>query len=203
MTRKIADCREMPSESHCTLTIAGEEDEVLRAATDHAVAAHGHKRSPELSEEIRTMLTDEEGAAREASRPLKKSMQQPDEQRPFAGHGRLDVVELGGGRTVGRAMFEPGWKWSNDVKPIAGTESCEASHLGYVVRGRLMIRMNDGTELLVQAGEAFQVPPGHDAWVVGEEAAEVLDFGGFAEYAKAPEERPREPRERPGEQPRA
>ena len=113
----------------------------------------------------------------------KKSLNSPDETRPLAGKGKVDVVKLGG-ITVGRGTFEPGWKWSEHVKPIAGTESCQASHVGYIVSGRMHIKTDDGQESEVGPGDAFVVSPGHDAWIVGNEACVALDFSGMADYAK-------------------
>jgi quercetin dioxygenase-like cupin family protein len=112
----------------------------------------------------------------------KKNLEQPDEARTF-GHGRLDLVTLPN-LTIGRAVFEPGWRWSQDVKPIAGTDSCEQPHTGYVISGRLATRMNDGQELEFGPGEAFYIPPGHDGWTVGNEQAVVLDITGMENYAK-------------------
>jgi hypothetical protein len=113
-----------------------------------------------------------------------KSFDRPDETRPFAGHGHADVVTLGGS-AVARGTFEPGWRWSVDVKPIAGTASCQASHAGYMVAGRMRVRMDDGTEAEAGPGEAVMIAPGHDAWVVGDEPCIFVDFGaGVARYAK-------------------
>ena len=84
-----------------------------------------------------------------------------------------------------RGVFEPGWKWSQDVAPIAGTKSCQAPHLGYVIQGRMKIRMDDGTEKEISPGDFFQINPGHDAWVVGSEDCILLDFAGYSAYAKA------------------
>ena len=112
-----------------------------------------------------------------------KSFDSPDETRPFEGKGEADVVNIGG-RTIGRGKFEPGWKWSENVKPIAGTESCEVSHLGYCVSGRMRVQMDDGTEGEVGPGEIVAIPPGHDAEVVGDETCVFLDFGEFGDYAK-------------------
>src|SRR5215207_7448579 len=113
-----------------------------------------------------------------------KSLDSPDETRPLAaGKGRVDIVQLGG-VTVGRGVFEPGWRWSEHVKPIAGTESCQASHVGYVISGRMRIKMDDGTEREVGPGDAMVAAPGHDAWTVGDEACIALDFSGMADYAK-------------------
>jgi hypothetical protein len=112
-----------------------------------------------------------------------KSFDNPDEVRPFTGNGKADVVNVGG-RTIGRGTFEPGWRWSENVKPIAGTDSCQVSHLGYVVSGRMGVRMDDGSEGEVGPGAVVAIPPGHDAWVVGDEACVLLDFGEFGDYAK-------------------
>lgn len=108
----------------------------------------------------------------------------PDESRPFAAHGHAEMHKLGDG-IVMRGVFEPGWKWSRDIAPIAGTKSCEAPHLCYVVSGRLGIRMDDGAETEVGPGDFFKVSPGHDAWVVGSEPCVVVDFAGYEQYAKA------------------
>jgi quercetin dioxygenase-like cupin family protein len=111
-----------------------------------------------------------------------KSLNSPDETRSF-GNGKMDVVELGN-VTVGRATFEPGWRWSEHVKPIAGTESCQVPHVGYVISGRMGVVMDDGTEHEFGPDEALVIPPGHDAWTVGGEPCIVLDFSGADEYAK-------------------
>jgi len=107
----------------------------------------------------------------------------PDETRPFEGRGRAEVVTLGG-RTVGRGVFEPGWRWSENIKPIAGTERCEVSHLGYCVAGSMRVVMADGDERVMGPGDVVAIPPGHDAEVVGEEPCVFLDFGEITEYAK-------------------
>jgi ethanolamine utilization protein EutQ (cupin superfamily) len=112
-----------------------------------------------------------------------KSFDSPDEVRPFEGHGQAEVVNIGG-QVVGKATFEPGWKWSQDVKPIAGTDSCQVSHLGYVISGRMKVYMDDGSEAEVGPGDVMAIPPGHDAEVVGDEACVSLDFGEFGDYAK-------------------
>jgi len=108
----------------------------------------------------------------------------PDETRPFEqGSGKLEVLNVGDG-VVGRARFEKGWKWSTHVKPIAKTESCQAAHVGYFVSGRMTVVMDDGTEATFGPGDLMVCPPGHDAWVVGDEACEVIDWAGFGDYAK-------------------
>lgn len=104
--------------------------------------------------------------------------------RPFVdGKGELRTVELDSVQ-VGRAVFEPGWRWSEHVKPIAGTKSCEAPHAGYVLSGHMTIRMDDGSEANLEPGDCVSIPPGHDAWVVGQEPCVMLDWQGYADYAK-------------------
>ncbi|GAA4078158.1 cupin domain-containing protein [Nonomuraea soli] len=114
-----------------------------------------------------------------------KNIDKPDERRDFP-RGHLDVLGLSG-LSFGVITLEPGWKWSESVGPIAGTELCEVHHNGFVVQGRIHLRMRDGTESEVGPGDVFVCPPGHDAWVVGDEQAVAYDFaGGADEYAKAP-----------------
>lgn len=112
-----------------------------------------------------------------------KNLGSPEETRPFTDKGKLDVVKLGD-VTVGRGVFEPGWKWSEHVKPLAQTDSCESTHLGYMVSGRMKIVMDDGTETEAGPGDAVSIPPGHDAWIVGDKTCVFIDFQGFAEYAR-------------------
>ncbi|MBE9498548.1 cupin domain-containing protein [Streptomyces sp. AA1529] len=115
---------------------------------------------------------------------VRKSFDAPDEVRPFeGGTGQLEVVDLAGGE-VGRGTFQPGWQWSKHVKPIAGTESCQAAHAGYIVSGRMKIVMDDGEEIEIGPGDALDCPPGHDAWVVGQEPCVLVDWQGFSGYAK-------------------
>ncbi|MEW2220028.1 cupin domain-containing protein [Streptomyces sp. NPDC006990] len=115
---------------------------------------------------------------------VRKSFDAPDEVRPFeGGTGQLEVVNLAGGE-VGRGTFQPGWQWSKHVKPIAGTESCQAAHAGYIVSGRMKIVMDDGEEVEIGPGDALDCPPGHDAWVVGPEPCVLVDWQGFSGYAK-------------------
>ena len=106
----------------------------------------------------------------------------PDEVREFP-HGRAEIVRIGGGE-VGRYVFEPGWRWSEHVKAIAGTDSCQAPHFQYHLSGRLAIRMDDGTELVAGPGDVTSLPSGHDGWVVGDEPAIVIDWFGASAYAK-------------------
>jgi quercetin dioxygenase-like cupin family protein len=114
----------------------------------------------------------------------KKNLDTPDETRPFKAKGKVQIVKLGSA-IVGRGTFEPGWRWSEHVKPIAGTESCEAAHTGYCTSGRMTVRMDDGTEEQIAPGDAFTIAPGHDAWTDGDEACVLLDFSGLENYAKA------------------
>ena len=112
-----------------------------------------------------------------------KRFDSPDETRPFEGKGEAAVVSVAG-HGVAKATFEPGWRWSNNVKPIAGTDSCEVSHLGYCVSGSMKVAMDDGSEQEIKAGDVFAIPPGHDAEVTSDEACVMLDFGQIDEYAK-------------------
>src|SRR5439155_25807135 len=112
-----------------------------------------------------------------------KTFADADEVRMFP-HGRLELVTVGGA-TVGRAVFQPGWRWATSVQPIAKTESCKAPHFQYHVAGVLRVRMNDGSEFDCRPGDVSLLPSGHDAWVVGDEPAVVVDFQGMLEYAKA------------------
>jgi len=99
----------------------------------------------------------------------------PSETRLF-GHGHMDVVTVGG-FTMGRATFEPGWRWSNDIKPIAGTDSCQSRHTGVCVAGSMVVHGDDGTEMTIRAGDVLVIEPGHDAWTVGDEACVLFDTG--------------------------
>ncbi|MFI0739997.1 cupin domain-containing protein [Streptomyces sp. NPDC021100] len=115
---------------------------------------------------------------------MRKSFDAPEEVRPFEdGKGRLELVSLSTG-PVGRATFEPGWRWSAHVGPIAGTDSCQAAHTSYVVSGRIKVVMDDGQEEEFGPGDVMSCPPGHDAWVVGDEACVIVDWQGFTDYAK-------------------
>ncbi len=104
------------------------------------------------------------------------------ETREFP-HGRVEILQVGGA-DIGRLILQPGWRWSNDVKPIAGTASCEAPHFQYHVSGRLHIRMDDGTEFVAEPGDITSLPSGHDAWVIGDEPVVLVDWYGASEYAQ-------------------
>jgi len=111
-----------------------------------------------------------------------KSTNIPDETRTFE-KGKIELVKIGEA-TVGRAVLQPGWRWSTHVKPIAKTKSCEAPHFQYHVSGTLHVLMDDGTEKDLKAGDVALVPPGHDGWVVGNEPVVMVDFQGMVDYAK-------------------
>lgn len=111
-----------------------------------------------------------------------RNIDSPDETRKFQAHGHLDVVTLGD-FTLGRGVFEPGWQWSKDVKPIAGTEQCMTHHTGICVSGAMTVRTQDGSEVTVGAGDVVNLEPGHDAWTVGEEPCILYDTG-IAAYAR-------------------
>ncbi|MEU5397727.1 cupin domain-containing protein [Streptomyces sp. NPDC005963] len=107
-----------------------------------------------------------------------------DETRPFPdGKGRLDLIETAGG-PVGRAVFEPGWRWSEHIKPLAGTDTCQEAHTGYVVSGRIKVVMDNGESAEAGPGDFLQIAPGHDAWVVGDEPCVAVDWTGYGNYAK-------------------
>ena len=115
---------------------------------------------------------------------IRKSLDTPEETRPFEqGMGKLEVVNIEAG-PVGRATFQPGWRWSKHVKPIAQTDSCQAAHMGYFISGRMKVVMDDGQEMEFGPGDFFVIPPGHDAWTVGDEPCVIVGWQGFADYAK-------------------
>jgi quercetin dioxygenase-like cupin family protein len=112
-----------------------------------------------------------------------KSHDSPDETRKFTDKGQVEIVKLSSG-TVGRGTFEPGWRWSEHVKPIAKTDSCQSVHVGYVISGRMHTVMDDGSEFDIGAGDAVFIPAGHDAWTLGDESCVMFDFSGMENYAK-------------------
>ena len=106
------------------------------------------------------------------------------ETRPFeGGMGHLDVVDTPSG-PVGRGTFKPGWRWSEHVGPIAGTDSCQAAHMAYVISGRMTVTMDDGSSEQYGPGDLMIAPPGHDAVVDGDEPCVVIDWQGVSDYAK-------------------
>ncbi|MGH3309350.1 MAG: cupin domain-containing protein [Streptomyces sp.] len=113
-----------------------------------------------------------------------KTIDKPDERRDFP-RGHLEALHLSG-LDFAVATFEPGWRWAESIRPLAGTDSCEVRHNGFMVQGRMHIRMDDGGEFEVGPGDVFVTPPGHDAWVVGDEPVIMYDFAGVmaTEYAR-------------------
>ena len=118
-------------------------------------------------------------------RPQRRSFTEPEETRTFP-HGTLRIVTLDE-VVVGRYQLEPGWKWSNDVQPIAGTPFCQHHHMGYAQQGQLHVSLKDGTTYDIVAGDAYEIPPGHDAWVVGDEAYVGIEFSGSRTFAIPPD----------------
>jgi len=112
-----------------------------------------------------------------------QTFNKPDETREF-NNGKAEILNIDN-TPIGRLVLQPGWRWSNDVKPLAGTDSCEAPHFQYHVSGQLAIRMDDGTEFIAGPGDVTSLPKGHDAWVVGNEPVVVVDWYGASNYAKA------------------
>jgi len=110
-----------------------------------------------------------------------KNFGKADEVRAFL-NGKVEMLKIGGA-DIGLATFKPGWQWSKSVKPIAKTDSCLAPHFQYHISGTLHVRMDDGTEFDCKAGDISNIPPGHDAWVVGDEDVVIVDFQGMADYA--------------------
>ena len=122
-------------------------------------------------------------AERDMARLQRRRFSDSDDVRTMP-NGRIDVVELDD-RAVGRMTYEPGWRWSTDIKPIAGTETCQFHHFGLSLSGRLRAQMRDGTELEIGPGDVFEIPPGHDAWVVGDEPWVSVDFEAIRAYGRA------------------
>jgi quercetin dioxygenase-like cupin family protein len=104
-----------------------------------------------------------------------KSIDVPDETRTFGSKGRIEFLHLGDVTAV-RATFQPGFRWTEHARPVVGTDLCQARHVGYVISGRSGIRLADGTERELAAGDFFDVPPGHDAWVIGDEPYVTVDI---------------------------
>jgi hypothetical protein len=111
-----------------------------------------------------------------------KTFALPDEVRTFE-KGKLELLKLGRG-VVGRITLQPGWRWSEHVRHIAGTELCEAPHFQYHVSGRICVLMRDGTQVEAGPGEVTTLAAGHDAWVVGDEPVVLIDWAGAVDYAK-------------------
>jgi class 3 adenylate cyclase len=116
----------------------------------------------------------------------RKSFADPDQVRAFP-NGRMDVVTLDE-LAIGRFLLQPGWRWSKDVAPISETRSCQHRHVGYAISGSLEVRMDDGTSLVIGPGEAYEIPPGHDAWVVGDAPYDSVEFTSAHAFGLSPED---------------
>jgi uncharacterized protein DUF861 len=113
---------------------------------------------------------------------LAKSFNNPDEVRTFE-KGKVEIVNLGN-VVMGRATLEPGWSWSKCIKPLVNTNSCQAPHTSCIISGKMKVKMDDGTEIEGGPGDTAVIPPGHDAWVVGDEPCISIDFTGMGNFAK-------------------
>ena len=112
----------------------------------------------------------------------RKNIDSPDETRTFP-HGSFGIVRIGD-VAIARGVFQPGWRWSEDIKPIAGTESCQTHHVGHLISGRIGIRMDDGSEMEFGPGDVYEIPPGHDGWVIGDEPAVGIEVAGAEVFAR-------------------
>jgi hypothetical protein len=111
-----------------------------------------------------------------------RDFRNPDETRKPE-KTTIELVNIAGGQ-IGRYTFQPGWRWSECIKPVVNTDSCEVDHIGYVVSGTLHVKHDDGTEIDVKAGEVYRIAPGHDGWNPGPEPAVLVEFQGAAHYAQ-------------------
>ena len=112
---------------------------------------------------------------------MSKSHDQPDETRAPA-NAKVEVVNLDG-TSIARLKLAPGWRWSTSIKPVVGGDSCRLNHAGHIVSGRLAVRLDDGSEYELKPGDSYHIPPGHDAWVVGDETVNALEFQSAAQFA--------------------
>jgi class 3 adenylate cyclase len=117
------------------------------------------------------------------ARLQRKDLAKPDEVRDFGGGSRVEIFQLED-VVVGRTVWLPGWRWSEVVKPIAGTDQCEYHHLGYSISGRFRVAMPDGTEMEIPPNHVYEIPAGHDAWVVGDEPWVAIDWAGMRSFAR-------------------
>jgi len=149
-----------------------------------ALFAPLHDHGDSSTQETAMTVTHDHGhtMAKHMEKTERKNFGKPDEVREFP-KGRVELVKIGGAM-IGRAIFEPGWRWATSVQPLAKTKSCEAPHFQYHVSGVLRVRMDDGQEFDCKPGDISLLPSGHDAWTVGNEPAIVVDFQGMLDYAK-------------------
>jgi len=151
------------------------EQELFKNAAEHGKSAHKMEQiPPEIVEKVRAAIHHKSMEGR--------NFNTPDELRTFD-KGKLEIINMGG-RTIGRATLQPGWRWSKSVKPLVNTKSCEAPHFQYHVSGTLRVKMDDGTERDFKAGDVSLLRAGHDAWVIGDEPVVVTDFLRYDRYAK-------------------
>ena len=116
----------------------------------------------------------------------RKNFATPDQVRQFAA-GRIEIVRLDE-IEVGRFVLRPGWRWAEQVAPIAGTRSCDLRHIGYCISGSIEVRMDDGTVLVIGPGDAYEIPPGHDVRVLGDESYDAVEFNSARDFGLSPEE---------------
>jgi class 3 adenylate cyclase len=117
------------------------------------------------------------------ARLQRKDLAKPDEVREFPGSSRVEIFEMDD-VVVGRTVWQPGWRWSEVIKPIAGTDLCEYHHLGYSISGVFRVAMPDGTEMEIPPNHVYEIPAGHDAWVVGDEPWIAIDWAGMRSFAR-------------------
>ncbi len=113
----------------------------------------------------------------------KKSFNSPDDIRTID-KGKIELTNFRNGMTIGKITLEPGWSWDKCVKPIVKTNSCEAPHTQYMISGRIKVVMDDGTEEEFESGDTAVIPPGHNAWVIGDDPVVAIDFTGLKDYGK-------------------
>ena len=116
----------------------------------------------------------------------RKNLGEPDEVRPYV-HGVGSLTRVGT-HTIGRGVLEPGWRWTTHMGPVMGTPSCPVHHVQLLVSGRFGVRMDDGEELILEPNDVADIPPGHDAWVEGDEPVVILDIGGNIDAIGVPRE---------------
>jgi mannose-6-phosphate isomerase-like protein (cupin superfamily) len=151
---------------------------ICRRGSRRVSRIHERKAQRRICIEVNNMATPVSVAKLEA-----KSHGSPDELRTPP-KSRVEIVRLEN-YTIGRLVLEPGWRWSECIKPVVKTDSCQLSHVGYAVSGSLTVRMQDGTQKTVGAGESYTIPPGHDAWVAGNETFVGIEVMSAEQYAKA------------------
>jgi hypothetical protein len=168
----------------CVVTVDPVADATQQCEVAKALLICGSAIHPQDRDKSRRLNLQCLGPLRKASRMDLQliSFDEPSETRAFD-KGRFEVYQVGA-TTLGRATYEPGWRWREHVGAATGEEWCEVEHVGLVISGRAAVAMRDGTERLMEPGQFFYVPPGHDSWVVGEEPYVSLHIVGSEQYAK-------------------